>query len=54
VGLDEDVRSWFDAPAEAGPTRAGRRARQRWFVPAPQVPPDLIQQALAGADRRRA
>jgi len=54
VGLDEDVRSWFDAPAEAGPSRAGRRARQRWFVPAPQVPPDLIQQALLDADRRRA
>jgi len=56
VGLDEDVRIWFDAPPDAGPAggTAGRRARQRWFVPAPQVPPDLIQQALSGADRRRA
>jgi len=54
VGLDEDVRSWFDAPNEADGSRAGRRARRRWFVPAPQVPPDLILQALAGADRRRA
>ena len=53
VGLDEDVRIWFDAPDGAA-TRAGRRARQRWFVPSPQVPADLIQQALAGADRRRA
>ena len=54
VGLDEDVRCWFDPPAEADRSRAGRRARQRWFVPAPQVPPELIQQALDGADRRRA
>jgi len=54
VGLDEDVRRWFDAPADSGRSAAGRRARQRWFVPAPQVPSDLIQQALAAVDRRRA
>jgi radical SAM superfamily enzyme YgiQ (UPF0313 family) len=43
VGLDEDVRSWFDAPA---PSRAGRRKRAP-AVPAPRVAPDLIRRALS-------
>ena len=48
LGLDADVRSWF----EAQPRRGGRgRARQRSrrgapTVPATQVPPDLIARAL--------
>jgi radical SAM superfamily enzyme YgiQ (UPF0313 family) len=37
VGLDLDVRTWFDA---------GSGRRPRWRVPAAQVPPDLIQRAL--------
>ncbi|HET6150174.1 MAG TPA: radical SAM protein [Polyangia bacterium] len=43
VGLDQDVRRWFD---EAGPRR--RRARAA-TVPAPKVPRTLIRRALAGA-----
>jgi radical SAM superfamily enzyme YgiQ (UPF0313 family) len=46
VGLDEDVRVWFEPPAEAG----ARRARVR-SVPPPQVPPNLIQRALAQRTR---
>jgi radical SAM superfamily enzyme YgiQ (UPF0313 family) len=37
LGLDVDVRSWFDAP------RRGKRAAT---LPEPQVPPDLIRRAL--------
>jgi hypothetical protein len=47
VGLDEDVRSWFDPPA-AG-SRTGTRQRRRRAeasVPATTVPPDLIEQCL--------
>jgi radical SAM superfamily enzyme YgiQ (UPF0313 family) len=40
VGLDGDVRRWFDE------ARTGKR---RYAVPAPQVPRDLIRQALAGS-----
>jgi radical SAM superfamily enzyme YgiQ (UPF0313 family) len=43
VGLDEDVRTWFDDGAPA--PRGRRRAR----VPAPKVPRNLIRRALAGA-----
>jgi tRNA A37 methylthiotransferase MiaB len=39
VGLDQDVRRWFDPPG---------KKRRRPSVPAPQVPDDLIQRALAG------
>jgi hypothetical protein len=46
VGLDADVRGWFEPP----PRRGGRgRARQRrgaGAVPATQVPPDFIARAL--------
>jgi hypothetical protein len=42
IGLDADVRSWFDAPrARAGAPRARR-------VPAPKVASDLIRRALLG------
>jgi radical SAM superfamily enzyme YgiQ (UPF0313 family) len=36
-GLDEDVRRWFDEPG----------ARRRRKLPAPAVPPDLIERELA-------
>ena len=42
VGLDQDVRTWFE-PAGA------RRAKGRATVPAPKVPRSLIRRALAGA-----
>ncbi len=46
IGLDADVRSWFDAPAaDLDPPRNKRRARAS-LVPAPAVPPDLIRRAL--------
>jgi radical SAM superfamily enzyme YgiQ (UPF0313 family) len=41
IGLDLDVRTWFDGVGRRGP----RRARA---VPAARVPPDLIRRALAG------
>jgi len=45
LGLDADVRSWFtDGGGRGG---GGRKERRR--VPAPQVAPDLIRRALAGA-----
>jgi radical SAM superfamily enzyme YgiQ (UPF0313 family) len=48
IGLDHDVRDWFDpSPARTG---ARRRARAH-AVPAPQVPPDLIRRALAEGTR---
>src|SRR6185295_5821472 len=43
VGIDEDVRRWFEAPP-----RAARRAAAA--VPAPKVPRDLIRRALAATD----
>jgi radical SAM superfamily enzyme YgiQ (UPF0313 family) len=43
VGLDQDVRSWFEGP----PARSKRRAGGG--VPAPKVPRNLIRRALAGA-----
>jgi hypothetical protein len=42
VGLDRDVREWFEEPAE--PRRGKKRAR--FTVPAAQVPEDLIERAL--------
>ena len=39
LGLDADVRTWFDPVA-----RKGRPAAR---LPAPDVPPDLIRRALA-------
>jgi len=47
VGLDQDVRRWFDGP---GPRRPPSRGRARpAVVPAPKVPRNLIRRALAGA-----
>jgi radical SAM superfamily enzyme YgiQ (UPF0313 family) len=49
VGLDEDVRIWFE-PAEEGPRNGGRRRRRRASspaVPATTVPSNLIEQCLA-------
>jgi radical SAM superfamily enzyme YgiQ (UPF0313 family) len=42
VGLDEDVRTWFEDGAAAPKRRRGRG------VPAPKVPRNLIRRALAG------
>ena len=39
LGLDEDVRAWFQTPRRGA-------ARKRIVVPATTVPPDLIQRAL--------
>lgn len=48
IGLDEDVRSWFDVPSESGAASAGRgrRRAKSATLGAPQVPPDLIRRAL--------
>jgi radical SAM superfamily enzyme YgiQ (UPF0313 family) len=49
VGLDEDVRIWFE-PAEEGPRTGSRQHRRRhpsYAVPATTVPPHLIEQCLA-------
>lgn len=48
VGLDEDVRGWFDMPPESGAASAGRgrRRSKSAALGAPQVPPDLIRRAL--------
>jgi radical SAM superfamily enzyme YgiQ (UPF0313 family) len=47
VGLDQDVRRWFDALAAARRSTSKRGARAS--VPAPKVPRNLIRKALAGA-----
>jgi hypothetical protein len=56
VGLDADVRSWFDVPRPAALRARGRRTRRRAgalvhalpsAVPATTVPPDLIARYLA-------
>jgi radical SAM superfamily enzyme YgiQ (UPF0313 family) len=44
IGLDTDVREWFRDPGDGRPRR----------VPRPQVPRDLIQQALGRERRQRA
>jgi radical SAM superfamily enzyme YgiQ (UPF0313 family) len=49
VGLDEDVRIWFE-PAEEGARDGGRQRRRRassYAVPATTVPSNLIEQCLA-------
>jgi radical SAM superfamily enzyme YgiQ (UPF0313 family) len=45
IGLDADVRSWFDDRPPA-PGKRGRRGRLPRRVPRPQVPRDLIRRAL--------
>jgi hypothetical protein len=49
VGLEEDVRIWFEPP-ENGPRGGGRQRRRRaasHAVPVTTVPPNLIEQSLA-------
>ncbi len=55
LGLDADVRSWFEdepRPARRAPGRGFRRSAARpaqaRTVPAPQVSPDLVRRALRG------
>ena len=53
VGLDDDVRGWFDDPVATRATqRRGRGARSTRGVPAPGVAPNLIRRALAQAATR--
>jgi radical SAM superfamily enzyme YgiQ (UPF0313 family) len=49
VGLDEDVRSWFEPPEDVGRNAARQRRRRTAAsaVPATTVPSDLIEQCLA-------
>ena len=46
VGLDTDVREWFESPQRPS-RRGGRRHGRRDGVPTTTVPPDLIDQFLA-------
>jgi hypothetical protein len=49
VGLDEDVRIWFEPP-ENGPRGGGRQRRRRaasYAVPVTTVPSNLIERSLA-------
>ncbi len=50
IGLDSDVRIWFDAPDAPRSTgrwsKRGARSPKISVVPAAAVPPDLIRQAL--------
>jgi hypothetical protein len=48
VGLDDDVRVWFEPRAHMAGTGARRKAAQRWarHVPRTTVPPDLIERYL--------
>jgi len=48
VGLDADVREWFEAPPRGHARRAAPRGkRARGMVPAASVPPDLIERFLS-------
>jgi radical SAM superfamily enzyme YgiQ (UPF0313 family) len=48
IGLQEDVRDWFEVPpeTEAAASGRGRRRAKAATLPAPAVPPDLIERAL--------
>jgi hypothetical protein len=47
IGLDADVRTWFDTrPAEHATTRRHGQRNAAASVPAPKVPGDLIARAL--------
>jgi radical SAM superfamily enzyme YgiQ (UPF0313 family) len=47
VGLDADVRAWFDAPRSGGGRARARRSRRRpSAAPKTTVPPDLIARCL--------
>ncbi len=47
IGLDLDVREWFEEPASAPRVGKSRRGRTRHAVPRTMVPPNLIERALA-------
>jgi radical SAM family protein len=47
VGLDTDVRAWFEVPQPARRTRGRRLRRRAAAVPKTTVPPDLIERSLA-------
>jgi radical SAM superfamily enzyme YgiQ (UPF0313 family) len=47
IGLDLDVREWFEQPASAPRVGKSRRGRTRHAVPRTMVPPNLIERALA-------
>ncbi|HXS79785.1 MAG TPA: radical SAM protein [Gammaproteobacteria bacterium] len=47
VGLDADVRAWFETPQSARRARARRQRRPVGAVPKTTVPPDLIERGLA-------
>lgn len=51
IGLDSDVRIWFDPPSASRSrwSRRGIRGANTMAVPAPEVPPDLIRQALCAS-----
>jgi radical SAM superfamily enzyme YgiQ (UPF0313 family) len=47
LGLEADVREWFEPVEEAAQVNGRRRApRKRFAVPATTVPPDLIERSL--------
>jgi radical SAM superfamily enzyme YgiQ (UPF0313 family) len=49
IGLDQDVRRWFDPPPGTPRPGTRRRARASSSVPAPKVPRTLIRRALLGS-----
>jgi radical SAM superfamily enzyme YgiQ (UPF0313 family) len=48
IGLEDDVRVWFEPSADMGGGASRRKAAQRWArrVPSTTVPPDLIENYL--------
>ena len=46
IGLDADVRSWFQDEAGGRSRKGGKGSRGGRTVPRPQVPPGLIERAL--------
>ena len=47
VGLDADVREWFEQPAGRPHQRGAQRRRRVRQVPAPTVPADLVERFLS-------
>jgi hypothetical protein len=47
IGLDLDVREWFEQRTSGRGVRKGARRRATHTVPRTTVPPDLIERALA-------